>query len=131
MKLGLPHARALVSRKHLEQGIDITAGVITSTLSAFIIAVITTFTWGFKRKRDLKLEADKQRQQHRLALELAAEQLTNEAAERRARVRQEVGDLIVPLERVVHYGHREGLDHICDARDANFLPLTRKAGNPA
>ena len=48
------------------KGIDISASIIASTVSAAIIALIATLTWRWKRQRDLRFEEDKQRQQQRL-----------------------------------------------------------------
>jgi hypothetical protein len=66
-----------------DKGVDITASVVASTISASIIALIATWTWGFKRKRDLRLEADKQLQHHRIEQELE----THEANELALRAR--------------------------------------------
>jgi hypothetical protein len=55
------------------KGVDIAASIVASTISALIIALIATLTWKFKRGRDLRLEADKQRQQSRIAQELERE----------------------------------------------------------
>jgi hypothetical protein len=52
-------------QKLWNKGTDITAGVITSTISAGIVAVIATIFWNWEKRRDLRFEADKQRQQHR------------------------------------------------------------------
>jgi type VI protein secretion system component VasK len=70
------------------RGIDIAASVIASTISAAIIAIIATFTWRWKRNRDLRFEEDKQRQQQRLAEEFA------ETESRRTARERELADLI-------------------------------------
>jgi hypothetical protein len=61
------------------KGIDIWAGIITSTVSAAIIAVIATAAWRFKLWLDLKNDEAKQRQHHRINQELEA--LEHETAE--------------------------------------------------
>lgn len=48
--------------------------------SAAIIAVIATLTWRWKRKRDLKLEEDKQHQQWRIAEEFEKKKRTEDVA---------------------------------------------------
>ena len=67
-------------QKLYNKGVDITAGVITSTISAGIIAIIATLAWRWKRKRDLRHEEDKQRQHDRISIELEAQR--SEAATR-------------------------------------------------
>ncbi len=61
---------SLLGNKIWNRGVDIIAGVATSTISAAIIALIAIWTWRWKRKRDLKHEEDKQRQQYAIAEEL-------------------------------------------------------------
>ncbi|MGA3027618.1 MAG: hypothetical protein ABSF98_22890 [Bryobacteraceae bacterium] len=72
------------------RGVDIAASVVGSTISAAIIAVIATFTWRWKRNRDLRFEEDKQRQQQRLEAEFAKnEKLRAASQERHNRLTQE------------------------------------------
>jgi hypothetical protein len=64
------------------KGVDVAASIVASTISAFIIAVIATLTWGFKRRRDLELEEDKLRQKNRLELEFAKQKQTEDDSNR-------------------------------------------------
>src|SRR5579884_358573 len=57
-----------------DKGVDIGAGVVISSVSGLILAAIATLTWRWKRRRDIKLEEDKQRQQHRIAQEFAQQE---------------------------------------------------------
>src|ERR1035437_5995309 len=72
-------------QKFCSKGVDIAASVAASTISAIIIAGIATLTWKLKRRRDLRLEEDKQRQHNRIALELEREK---RVADRRALVKR-------------------------------------------
>jgi hypothetical protein len=72
-------------QKLWNKGVDISAGIITSTISAAIIAGIATLTWRWKRRRDLKFEADKIDQQSLKA----DERVRQEARERGERLTYE------------------------------------------
>jgi hypothetical protein len=97
------------------KGVDIAAGVVTSTLSAAIVALIATGTWGWKRSRDLKFEADKQRQQHAIAEDLANKQRADEEVARQSLLRQELEAL---LRDFANAGSPGSPDHLQDAWDA-------------
>ncbi len=79
------------------KGIDIAAGVVTSTLSAAVVALIATWTWHWKRTRDLKYEADKQHQQHAIAEELAQQKCAAETFARQSRLSQELQAILRPF----------------------------------
>ena len=90
-------------QKLYNKGVDITAGVITSTLSAGIIAVIATLTWRWKRKRDLKHEEDKQRQHDRISVELEAERADTDRRAWRQKLPMEREDHAVAAEGAASY----------------------------
>jgi hypothetical protein len=74
-------------QKLYNKGVDITAGVITSTISAGIIAFIATLAWRWKRKRDLRHEEDKQRQHDRIANQIESEKRKQAAHEEREQMK--------------------------------------------
>jgi hypothetical protein len=63
--------------------------VIISTISAGIVAVIATIFWSWKKRRDLRFEAERQRQQHRIAEEFEQAKRQQELQERRDRLSRE------------------------------------------
>jgi hypothetical protein len=75
--------------KLYNKGVDITAGVIISTISAGIVAVIAIIFWNWKKRRDLRFEADKLRLQHSFTEEAGAESRRQAARERRDRLGRE------------------------------------------
>ena len=81
---------AEIALKLWNRGIDIGVGVITSTISAGLVAVIAIVFWNWKKKRDLRFEADKQRQQHRINEEIDVETRRRVARERVASLRKDV-----------------------------------------
>lgn len=70
------------------KGIDITASVLAATLSAGIVAGIGTLAWRWNKRRDLKHEEEKQRQQHRVAEELERASRDREIQETRDRAQR-------------------------------------------
>ena len=118
------------------KGVDIAAGVVTSTLSAAIVALIATWTWHWKRNRDLKFEADKQRQQHAIAEELAHTKRADEESARQSILRQELEALLRDFESAGSPGNP---DRVQDAWDTwgnwlkkhqlEYLPDNRKIFN--
>jgi hypothetical protein len=118
------------------KGIDIAAGVLTSTLSAGIVALIATWFWRWKRSRDLKFEADKQHQQHAIAEDLAHKKHTVEELARRSLLSQELEAL---LETFTNAGSPGNPDRVQDAWDVwtawlkknqlEYLPDNRKILN--
>lgn len=81
-------------QKLLNKDVDIVAGIATSTISASIIAGIATLTWSWKLRRDLRHEEAKQRQQHRIAQQLAEEDDTRKARNRESGLRLELECLV-------------------------------------
>ena len=80
-------------QKIWNRGIDVTVGVLTSTISAAIIAIIATLTWHWKRKRDLKHEADKKHQHVAIVEKLDKQKRYEADTERIAQLRQELEQL--------------------------------------
>jgi hypothetical protein len=73
-------------QKLWDKGIDIGAAVIASTISAGIVAGIATAAWRWNKRRDLRHEDAKQRQQHRIAEELAEQTRRTEDRARHQRL---------------------------------------------
>jgi hypothetical protein len=120
-------------QKIWNRGIDITVGVLTSTISAAIIALIATLTWHWKRKRDLKHEADKQRQQFAIAEELDKQKRSEADAERIARLRQELQPLALQFPSAGTAGDAQLLQDAWDTwvawlekNELQYLPGNRK-----
>jgi hypothetical protein len=85
-------------QKLWNKGVDITAGVITSTISAGIVAVIATIFWNWKKTRDLRFEADKQRQSLSIAEEIEAAKRREAARQNRQRLAKEMEILATQAE---------------------------------
>jgi hypothetical protein len=79
------------------KGIDISAGIITSTVSAAIVAVIATAAWRVKLWLDLKNDEAKQRQQHRIKQELEAPEHKMAEVARVTRLQAELKPLVEHL----------------------------------
>jgi hypothetical protein len=92
-----------------DKGVDIGAGIVINTISAGIIALIATLAWRWKRKRDLKHEEDKQRQQHRIAEEFAREQHSKANVERRLGLERELESLVAKIANAGSVGNGEHL----------------------
>jgi hypothetical protein len=93
------------------KGVDIAASILASTISALIIAGIATLTWRFKRKRDLKLEADKQLQHEEIALKLERERRRTDQRDRVKRLARERDEFAAavagaPIGRILDQGVR-------------------------
>lgn len=79
------------------KGIDISAGIITSTVSSAVIAVIATAAWKIKLGLDLKNNEAIQRQQHRISQELEATVRRTVEVERVKRLQAELKPLVEHL----------------------------------
>jgi len=86
-------------QKIWDKGVDIGAAVIASTISAGIVAGIATATWRWNKRRDLKHEEAKQRQQHGIAAEFANQERQQEAQERLAGLIEERKNLATAAQR--------------------------------
>jgi hypothetical protein len=92
-----------------DKGVDIAAGVITSTLSAGVIAVIATITWSWKRNRDLRFEAEKQRQAYSIAKEFDNQTKLIDDLQLGHKHKTELGHLIAAIEVAFNSEDREQL----------------------
>jgi hypothetical protein len=118
------------------RGVDIAAGVTTNTISAGIVALIATWTWRWKRGRDLKYEEDKQRQQHAIAEELAEKRRLKENLSRVSRLQRELEALVEKFANAGSPGNAEQLQKAWDTwaawlekNELNYLPANRKILN--
>jgi hypothetical protein len=84
-------------QKLWDKGVDIAASVVASTISAAVIAAIATVTWRYKRKRDLQLEEDKQRQHARIESELALESQERQNREHLKHLKTELADFVAAM----------------------------------
>ena len=71
------------------RGVDVGVGVITSALSAGTVAVIAIVFWNWKKARDLRFEADKQRQNKRITDEFAEQERRRTVSAYHARLTEE------------------------------------------
>ena len=84
-------------QKLWNRGVDVAASVIASSITAAIIAIIATFTWRWKRNRDLHFEEDKQRQHQRLADEFAKQERQRVAGEQHDALSQQRENLAAAM----------------------------------
>ena len=120
-------------QKLWNKGVDIAAGVATSTISAAIIALIATWTWRWKRKRDLKHEADKQRQQYAIAEELAENRRARENRDRQLQLERELQSLAAKFTDAGTSGNAELLQGAWDTwlswlhkNQLEYMPANRR-----